>query len=541
MPRVYLEYFGLEQIPFAITPDPAFIFLSPRHQDALAHLMYGVGQGGGGGFVQLTGEVGTGKTTLCRCLLEQTPENTRIALILNPALSPAELVTAICDEFSVDTSTCGGSLKNLVDQLNKFLLDAHARGEQVVVIIDEAQNLSRDALEQVRLLTNLETDKDKLLQIVLLGQPELRTLLAQENLRQLAQRITARYHLMPLNHAETGSYVRHRMAVAGSQHNHFTTRAIKALFSRSGGVPRLINIIADRALVAGYAEDSQIIGAKTIHAAADEVRGETGQNRVPNWAWAAIMLLVLVILWGLENQDQSAPVPVVTGPVLEDPSLAEQSADTEVVQAEAAVAIEPPSLTRDQIKLLDASAWGSMAEIWGRSDEQAGLRTRCLDGEGSGFTCLRLQGSWNKIRQLGLPVILEIPEEETKYILLAGLDAGQAVLAAGGEDIITAIEELERHWLGTFLVVWPQADDWPRELALGDRGSAVSLVKQMASKLEYPFDDTGSDVFDEKFTLWIRAFQRRSGLLDDGIIGPETLVFLMAPGMDEPRLRVDRP
>lgn len=536
MSRVYLDYFGLEQTPFAITPDPAFVFLSPRHQDALAHLLYGVGQGGGGGFVQLTGEVGTGKTTLCRCLLEQAPADCRIAVILNPALSPAELVAVICDELSVDTFMCDGSLKQLVDQLNKYLLDSHARGEKVVVVIDEAQNLSRDALEQVRLLTNLETDKDKLLQIVLLGQPELRQMLARDNLRQLSQRITARYHLTPLNQAETISYVHHRLAVAGSRRSPFTPRGLKALYSRSGGVPRLINIIADRALVAAYAGDKQQIGTAMVHAAADEVQGDIGGKTMPRWAWGAITLVVAAVIFGLASQDEpTAASPVAATapaavPAAEQPQLVE--GDSSAPPAE----LDLPQLDQDLIGQMDTGAWGAMAVLWGRTDEQAGLRARCLDDRGSGFACLRIQGSWNKVRQLGLPVILEVPAETRRYLLLTGLNREQASLAAGENNILVAIDELDKHWLGTFLVVWPQADDWPRELSLGDQSAAVSLVKKMAADLEFVPGDADSELFDEPFARWIEAFQRRSGLLDDGIIGPETLVYLMAPGIEKPRL-----
>src|SRR5690606_9868272 len=226
---MYLDHYGLKESPFSITPDPRFVFLSERHRDALAHLIYGISQGGGGGFVQLTGEVGTGKTTLSRLLLEQLPENTRVALVLNPRLDPIELLEAICHELHLDTADARGSGRALVDLLNRFLLDAHAQGLKIVLMLDEAQQLSVASLEQVRLLTNLETATDKLLQIVLLGQPELRDLLDRPDLRQLAQRITARYHLTPLDEGETADYVRHRLAVAGLSRPLFDPRALAAL------------------------------------------------------------------------------------------------------------------------------------------------------------------------------------------------------------------------------------------------------------------------------------------------------------------------
>ena len=265
---MYLEHWGLKEPPFSITPDPRFVFLSERHRDALAHLLFGIGQGGGGGFVQLTGEVGTGKTTLCRLLLEQLPENTRVALVLNPRLNAVELLETICEELHLDIVGRRGSIKALVDALNAYLLGAYARGLRVVLIIDEAQNLPVEALEQVRLLTNLETDTQKLLQIILLGQPELRELLARADMRQLAQRITARYHLMPLDGAETAAYLRHRHRVAGGLHLPFTPGAIRRIHRHAGGVPRLINVIAERALLGGYAHDATLLDERDVDRAA---------------------------------------------------------------------------------------------------------------------------------------------------------------------------------------------------------------------------------------------------------------------------------
>jgi general secretion pathway protein A len=291
---MYLEYYGLKEAPFSITPDPRYVFLSERHRDALAHLLYGIGKGGSGGFVQLTGEVGTGKTTLCRLLLEQLPENTRVALVLNPKLTPIELLETICEELKLDTGGRRGSLKGLVDTLNAYLLDAYAQGLRVVLIVDEAQNLSTEALEQIRLLTNLETPTQKLLQIILLGQPELRDKLADTELRQLAQRITARYHLTPLDRVETEAYVRHRIAVAGAPKLPFSRLGLRALFQRSKGIPRLINIIGDRALMAGYAREQESIGERLVDRAADETlpgHARYWLRHYGRWATAALLLI----------------------------------------------------------------------------------------------------------------------------------------------------------------------------------------------------------------------------------------------------------
>ena len=268
---MYLSHYGLAEPPFAITPDPRFVFLGERHRDALAHLLYGIGQGGSGGFVQLTGEVGTGKTTLCRLVLEQLPENVRIALVLNPKQTPLELLESVCAELQVPQATRRRSLKTQVDALNEYLLQAYADGLRVVLMIDEAQELSRELLEQVRLLTNLETDTQKLLQIVLIGQPELRETLARPGLRQLAQRITARYHLTPLQPAETAAYLRHRLSVAGASAFPFEDKAVARLHALSGGVPRLLNVLGDRALVAGYVHGRQRVDARLVDLAAAEV------------------------------------------------------------------------------------------------------------------------------------------------------------------------------------------------------------------------------------------------------------------------------
>jgi len=246
---MYASYFGLSDNPFAITPDPRFLFLSARHTEALAHLLYGVTESGG--FIQLTGEVGTGKTTLVRTLLEKLPDNVDAALIINPRVSVLEFLRSICRELHIDWKQTQ-TPQDLIDTLNARLLKAHEAGRRVVLIIDEAQGLSAEVLEQVRLLTNLETREQKLLQIILVGQPELRELLARTELRQLAQRITGRYHLTPLSTTETRAYVNHRLTVSGAMAPIFTAGAARSIQNASGGIPRLINIICDRALLGAY-------------------------------------------------------------------------------------------------------------------------------------------------------------------------------------------------------------------------------------------------------------------------------------------------
>ncbi len=300
---MYTSFFGLNEKPFSITPDPRYLFLSERHAEALAHLLYGVTESGG--FIQLTGEVGTGKTTIVRSLLEQLPPDTRVALVLNPRLSPHEFLLTICEELRLPLNLeQRGSMKAIVDALNQRLLEAHAEGQRVVLIVDEAQNLSPDVLEQIRLLTNLETAKQKLLQIILIGQPELRQLLARTDLRQLAQRITGRYHLEPLDGPETRAYIAHRLRVAGGGAEIFTVPAAKAIHHASDGIPRLINVICDRALLGAFSREQSRVNRRLARHAVREVAGEERRSWRP-WLASAAAVLVLAIagvgLWQLRD------------------------------------------------------------------------------------------------------------------------------------------------------------------------------------------------------------------------------------------------
>src|SRR3954454_862484 len=245
---MYASFFGLNEKPFSITPDPRYLFLSERHAEALAHLVYGINEAGG--FIQLTGEVGTGKTTVIRSLLARAPQNAELALILNPRMEDAEFILTVCEELGIGVPDDAlGSVKELSDILNRYLLRAHAEGRRVVLVVDEAQNLTPELLEQVRMLTNLETESQKLLQIILIGQPELREVLGRTELRQLAQRITGRYHLDPLSGEEAAAYVRHRLRVAGATREIFTNGSLREVQRLSGGVPRVINIVCDRSLL----------------------------------------------------------------------------------------------------------------------------------------------------------------------------------------------------------------------------------------------------------------------------------------------------
>ena len=559
---MYLRYFGLDEKPFSITPDPAFVFLSARHRDALAHLMYGIGQGGSGGFVQLTGEVGTGKTTLCRCLLEQIPEGTHIALLLNPLVTPRELLAAISEELGIDISDSIDSTRLLVDGLNRYLLDAHALGERVVVVIDEAQNLSPEALEQVRLLTNLETSKEKLLQIVLLGQPELRDLLQRRNLRQLAQRITARFHLSPLGPKDTHLYIRHRMQIAGAQRNPFRRGAMNALYQRSQGIPRLINIIADRSLLAAFAKERMDVTAAMVHDAANEV--QLGERQVKSVLWpkllaafAALAVVVLAVSYfgglrllsdttGMQVSASALPLagqgPVQPGEPLEEQEEALQQAPPEValavVEPEAEVILPEQelivTLDSDWLENHQKVVWQGLADIWHQPTDAFAIQAACTGDNSLGYACLRNQGNWSRIKRLGLPVVLVLQEETISYLLLQGMDENRLLIGTAGQMMTVSKQAVETGWLGTYLVAWPQAPGWPPFIGRGNTGPAVTTIMEMATRVDLPYH--GEQVFDAAFELWLKTFQLRNGLEADGIVGRNTLLHLMTASIEEPQL-----
>jgi len=356
---MYTRYFELTEKPFSIAPDPRYLFMSALHQEALAHLLYGIGSDGC--LILLTGDVGAGKTTVCRCLLEQLPENTDLALILNPKLNAIELLASICDELEIVVSGDTTSIKTYIDHLNRHLLDAHARGRITALLIDEAQNLSLDTLEQLRLLTNLETGKQKLLKIILLGQPELRRLLEQDEVSQINQRITSRYHLSPLAAADVSAYVEHRLAVAGGRKRLFSEAAVRRVAELSRGIPRLINVLCDRALLGAYVEEKEHVDLKIVNQAAREVLGgryaDKGFRFLREISATRILLTLLLIILGIlatsfyygrwefiARTEQLAPTPPTEKPAPAEPKTGINVLELQEISDEnrSAAMAEPP-------------------------------------------------------------------------------------------------------------------------------------------------------------------------------------------------------
>jgi len=531
---MYLEYYGLKEPPFSITPDPRYVFLSERHRDALAHLLYGIGKGGSGGFVQLTGEVGTGKTTLCRLLLEQLPENTRVALVLNPRLSPVELLETICEELKLDIGDRRGSLKGLVDTLNAYLLDAYAQGLRVVLIVDEAQNLSTDALEQIRLLTNLETPTQKLLQIILLGQPELREKLNDTELRQLAQRITARYHLTPLDRVETEAYVRHRTAVAGGARLPFSRLGLRAIYQRSSGIPRLINIIGDRALMAGYARDEESIGERLVHRAADETLPGHARYWVNRYGrWAAVLLIVCGVasLWTYyTNRAGDHPAQAATPP---------QPAPAPAPDPDAVAATHLRSALQENAES-ELTAWTQLLARWQVNSSESTVHdaTRCQPIIFPGLNCLRGHATLEQLVRFDRPLILPLQYDAAHgYALLLGVAGNRVQLSVGGQVLKISADQLRTFWTGDFIAVWRLPEQVPATLRVNDAGPGVAWVKNQVAHMDGAKPaDAGPAYFDATLEERIRKLQIAYGVKPDGIVGPETLFALSALDQGGPHL-----
>ncbi|MDD5558576.1 MAG: AAA family ATPase [Candidatus Methylomirabilis sp.] len=527
---MYTTHFGLTEAPFSMTPDPRYLYMSERHRDALAHLLYGVGEGGG--FVQLTGEVGTGKTTLCRCLLEQLPPRVDVALILNPRLTDIELLAAVCDELRISYPVGTTSGKLFVDALYRHLLDAHAQGRRTVLIVDEAQDLVADVLEQIRLLTNLETPTQKLLQIILIGQPELIRLLDKEDLRQLAQRVTARYHLLAFSEDDTRAYIVHRLQIAGQKEKIFTDAAIRAVHEAARGIPRLINAICDRALLGAYTQDQRRVMAATVRRAASEVLGETLTPRLARrWRWVGAAVLVAVLVggtWALVTQGQARLIRRTVIPSAMNPTP---------TSAILSALLSDPSLRADR-----KSAFASLYASWRLDVNDSMDDLDCERGRSEGLQCLFKTGTWGKLRRFNLPAIIELstPTGDRRYATVVALDEQNATLDFGRRRHVFPLSEIDLYWDGPFILLWkaPELNSVP--IRPGTRGKDVEWVREQLAEFDgIPGGGRNRQVFDDDLRARVIAFQRSRSLLADGIVGKETLIHLSAAQRDPkvPRLR----
>jgi general secretion pathway protein A len=540
---MYTTYFGLTEKPFSLTPDPRFLYLSERHAEALAHLRYGILEGGG--FIQLTGEVGTGKTTLTRTLLARLPEEIDLALILNPRLNVRELLVTICEELGLEGCADAPDNKTLIDRLNARLIDAHRRGHRVVLLIDEAQNLESDVLEQLRLLTNLETETTKLLQIILIGQPELRTTLGRTDLRQLAQRITGRYHLAGLDVADTSAYVRHRLSVAGAEREIFTPRALVEVHRLAGGTPRLINVICDRALLGAYTAEQSHVTPRLVREAGREIGGP-----VPAPAWrsrkalagavAALTAIALGVGWWRLADPLDAAAPVETLPaatvdavVPAATAAARTAADSTVPDSAPALPATPAPLVDDWLHDVAAAtgtdaAFATLLRLWGVEPATDGAQP-CRHAARNGLSCEHQLGSWALLRALNEPAILELVDSSgnSHQVVLTALDQANATLRAGDDSRVVALNELDCCWFGEFLVIWRPAPGLEQLMLPGMRSEGVRWLRGALVELQGGADSSNDPArYDQSLVERVRAFQRNQGLKADGKAGVQTLIAL---------------
>ena len=530
---MYTSFFGLNEKPFTITPDPRYLFMSERHGEGLAHLVYGVTESGG--FIQLTGEVGTGKTTLVRTLLGQIPSEVDIALILNPQLSAVEFLTAICEELGIVLPKNRHSKKALVDALNQHLLEAHSRGRRTILLIDEAQNLSEGVLEQLRLLTNLETARQKLLQIILIAQPELRTKLAQENLRQLAQRVTGRYHLEPLSREEAFRYIDHRLRVAGALTEIFQPGAKKEVFRLSGGVPRIMNVICDRALLGAYSLESRVVNKKLVQKAASEVSGQNVRSGLLRWLvpilGVASLVLASSVLWNAisvndqQIADASIPVASVQTDAVTD-SVGTVSAITEPPAMPLAAG---PDIDAFLDQYDDAGGFEDVLNLWG-ADFDPAHGAACDQAKAQGLSCSDQRGTWSTLRQLDRPVVMTLTgkDGDDHLVALVGLDDNSARLSMHGMATTFPLSTLSDYWFGQFILVWRSATGVDQPVVPGMQHENVRWLRQSLAALnsDYQPDDMESAYFDDDLKAQVMAFQRQHRLEADGLAGQKTQVII---------------
>ena len=519
---MYKAFFSLTENPFSISPNPKYLYMSDRHTEALTHLVYGLRDGGG--FVLLTGEVGTGKTTVSRCLRQQLPEDTDLAFILNPSLSTEELLASICDAFNL-TYSQPATLKTLFDVLHQFLLQNHQAGRRTLLVIDEAQHLMPDVLEQLRLLTNLETDDAKLLQIVLIGQPELQQLLRQPLLRQLAQRITARYHLLPLDLNDVDSYVRFRLQVAGCLQPIFTPSAIRALHRLSGGIPRVINLICERALLGAYAAGRERINDKLLAQAAYEatgVRDEGTTGAVLAFSLAGILMLTAGWFgwqqWGFLPKQ---PVKKVMVPVAVPPDAKLMKRFDQAV-AEAAY--------EDQ-------AMQQLYRVWGF--ETAIDEAHCDSAERANLGCIQGQASLGEIIKLNYPVVARLTEENGPdlYAVVLHVADGQADLLLGSEKWQVSQEWLSKAWGQDYTVLWQLPESSNKIISKRSGPADVLWLETVVSQALHQPPRNKLSRFDNQLATKVRQFQKQEGLTADGVAGEQTLLRLVVRSREAiPRL-----
>jgi general secretion pathway protein A len=574
---MYEAFYGLAEKPFNLTPDPRFLFLSEKHKEAFAHLLYGIKNRTG--FVMVSGEIGTGKTTICRSLLNQLDTDTEVAFIFNPCLSPEELLRKINEDFGIDSQA--NTIKDLIDELNQYLLDHNALGKNCVLIIDEAQNLTPSVLEQVRLLSNLETETQKLLQIVLIGQPELAHNLQLPELRQLNQRITARYHLKALDAEETLQYIAYRLRVAGGRKKvYFTRVAVRAVYRSSGGTPRVINAICDRALLIGYTKETLTITAGIVRRAAKEIRGEAVRAKrsvlaylkgfLPNpsvFVTAALILFLAVYVVPLRypyprEEPPAAAIPRdnvitharVSGLGLDESSLRELKPDEVAppakVRREPAAQQSNPAAVPVPAEMSAKPEMGSIERLNGitpdaaRNAAVAGILRAWNKAPISGYPendlvasfqqCAQANGleaesltpSVDELITIGLPALVRVKAgDHALWVALVGMDGDNPrITADGNQTILVARDSFQTAYANEAVIFWQDAAVNATALRIPMAGPEVKKLQQDLFDLNLLTEVSGA--FDEKTRRAVAKLQAETGLLIDGIAGRQVRMVL---------------
>ncbi len=568
---MYNEYFGFRESPFSIAPDPRYLYMTAQHREALAHLVYGLNSDGG--CILLTGEVGTGKTTICRCLLEQVPEQAKVALVLNPKVSEIELLETICDELHISYPDSDNSVKTYTDRIYRFLIESNRENRKTVLIIDEAQNLDGKVLEQLRLLTNLETNQRKLLQIIILGQPELLDILATTEMRQLSQRITARFHLKPLDKPELKAYINHRLAVAGQNIQLLPEDSIKLLYKLSNGVPRLINIICDRALLGAYVENQHVVSTSIIKKAATEVFGELKnvENQKKNKRWiypvlafaGFLIFAVALVLFLAKSPVSEKPQPAASLPITGSPPQAElaeadnrpdQETPADITQATLAAEtattgdsnnLETPLTTstgnlpateqQTEYENLDdilntstasqVSAYQQLFNTWNISYNKNIPTTACKQASLHSLSCLHKQGNLNSLKVHNRPAVLTLVNSkgESRYATITAINNERATIFTDNTEHIVKLSDLDKHWYGQFSLLWKKPDHYSSAITPGDKGPVINWLSTRLAEI----DNTTSgnrNLYDKELSARVKQFQLQHGLTADGIVGPMTII-----------------
>lgn len=552
---MYTAFFGLRESPFSIAPNPRYLYMSDQHREALAHLQYGIKSTGG--FVMLSGEIGAGKTTLCRLLLNQQPEDSEIAFIFNPAQTSEELFLAICEELEIaPPPEAESSLKKLQQLIYHHLLDTHAAGQSTLLIIDEAQSLPLAVLEQLRLLTNLETDEQKLLKIILLGQPELKELIAHPDLKQLSQRITARFHLSPLIESDIQPYIQHRLTIAGGSGQLFTPRLCREIFRLSHGIPRLINVLCDRALLGAYTQNTQQVDHPILAQAARETLGIEPDFKADNHRhskqplYLSIGTLVLALLiWFAgaphwltpPSQPQVQPVKPAAAilPATSVPARPPELQQADSIAGETNLVHKPEQVVQSPAPPPTTNAYSVLLSLWQLSAPPHKTAAPCQYAQEHGLRCLSGQASLQDLARLNRPAVIQLESTEgPTRVVLTSLTDSNATIIDHQQQRQLSHETLSRLWDGNYTLLWRPPAGYSNVLRSGQSNPSVSWLKTRLAVLTSAPLDTDSHQFDTDLEFWVKAFQRSRGLSQDGVVGPRTLIHLNSVTSDSvPLLR----